>query len=315
MSRHLLVDGGQTGCRVVYVEDGRELGSGSGVGLSREVDDRVRGLLEALEGPLRDSDVEARSGVVDVVAAGLTGFDGSPQTARAIAEGLRSFVKAKRVIVTNDAVTSYLGAIGIKPGAMVAAGTGIIALSGDPDGGFARSDGWGYILGDDGSGYYIGRRGLASAMRAVDGREGSKILRQKAEDALGTPEEIKKHIYEASNPASEVAKFAKQVAEAALEGDPTALKIWADAASEAAFTTTAALRQVFKPETPVTVSWAGSLFNVGELMLEPFKHHVIEMWPSARLMPPESKALHGAELLAQFDSFPMFRSLLHIFDK
>ena len=58
--------------------------------------------------------------------------------------------------MTNDAVTSYVGAIGFEPGAVVAAGTGVIALAGDRDGNFARSDGWGYILGDDGGGYYIG---------------------------------------------------------------------------------------------------------------------------------------------------------------
>jgi N-acetylglucosamine kinase-like BadF-type ATPase len=52
-------------------------------------------------------------------------------------------------------VTSYLGAIGFEPGAVVAAGTGVIALAGDRDGNFARSDGWGYILGDDGGGWLL----------------------------------------------------------------------------------------------------------------------------------------------------------------
>ena len=52
-------------------------------------------------------------------------------------------------------MTSYLGAIGFEPGAVVAAGTGVIALAGDRDGNFARSDGWGYILGDDGGGWLV----------------------------------------------------------------------------------------------------------------------------------------------------------------
>lgn len=51
---------------------------------------------------------------VDVVAAGLTGFDDSSETAHAIAEGIRSMVRAERVVVTNDAVTSYLGAVGFE---------------------------------------------------------------------------------------------------------------------------------------------------------------------------------------------------------
>jgi N-acetylglucosamine kinase-like BadF-type ATPase len=77
-------------------------------------------------------------------------FDGKPCTLR---NPMRA--KAGRVVVTNDAVTSYLGAIGFEPGAVVAAGTGVIALAGDRDGNFARSDGWGYILGADGGGWLV----------------------------------------------------------------------------------------------------------------------------------------------------------------
>jgi N-acetylglucosamine kinase-like BadF-type ATPase len=56
---------------------------------------------------------------------------------------------------SRDGVTSYLGAIGFEPGAVGAAGTGVIALAEDRDGNFARSDGWGYILGDDGGGWLV----------------------------------------------------------------------------------------------------------------------------------------------------------------
>lgn len=313
MSRYLLVDGGQTGCRVVYVEDGLQVGSGSGGGLSRSAGDRSEGLSAALESSF--AEIEPRPGAVDVVVAGLTGFDGSLESAGAIAGTVRALVRAGQVIVTNDAVTSYLGAIGVSPGCMVAAGTGVIALSGDMDGSFARADGWGYILGDDGGGYYIGRRGLASALRAWDGRGGSEALRQKAEGSIGPPEEIKQRVYGASNPASEVAEFALQVAEAAREGDPTAARIWADAACEVALTATASLGEVFDPGTPVTVSWTGSVFNAEDLMLEPFKRHIAGMWPTARLLAPEGTALRGAELLAQSGGPPMFGSLLHVFDE
>src|SRR5215204_3898009 len=143
---------------------------------------------------------------VQAVVAGLSGFDDSSEMAHAIMKGIRSLVQAERVIVTNDAVTSYLGAIGVAPGAMVAAGTGIIALAGDTDGSFARADGWGYILGDDGGGYYIGRRGLASALRAWDGRGGSEALLLRAKKVFGAPGSLKDHVYRSSNPACEVAR-------------------------------------------------------------------------------------------------------------
>ena len=85
-----------------------------------------------------------------MVAAGLTGYDG---------EDL-----GVPLVVTNDAVTAHLGALGGEPGAVIVAGTGAIALAATPEG-WARADGWGTMLGDDGGGYWIGRRALAMALR------------------------------------------------------------------------------------------------------------------------------------------------------
>lgn len=251
---------------------------------------------------------------VDVVVAGLTGFDDSPETAREIADGVRTRVRSARVVVTNDAVTSYLGAIGFEPGVVVAAGTGVIALAGDREGNVARSDGWGYILGDDGGGYYVGRRGLASALRAHDGRGGSEDLLRRAKNVFGTPESLKDHIYRSSNPAGEVANFAREVAEAAREGDLEAAEIWDIAAREVAQTAKAALDQVFTPDTSVTVSWTGNLFNARDLMLQPFQRQISVMWPAARLLTPRGTALDGAELLACSNPPPMFEDLLHVFE-
>ncbi|MGF1473008.1 MAG: N-acetylglucosamine kinase [Rubrobacteraceae bacterium] len=313
MGRYLLVDGGQTGCRIVYSVDGEEVASGGGTGLSRQDRDRAQGLQDALERAF--TGIEPRPDAVDVIVAGMTGFDGSSETARTLADGLRRLVRTGRVIVTNDAVTSYLGAVGFEPGVVVAAGTGLIALAADTNGNFARSDGWGYILGDDGGGYYVGRRGLASALRAHDGRGGSLDLKHRAEKLFGTPEQVKQHVYGASNPAGEVAGFAPQVAEAAREGDPVAREIWADAAREASLAATSALHRVLGPGSPATVSWTGNLFKARDLFLEPFKHHVAASWPAARLRDPRGEALHGAESLARIGQTSMFDSLTHVFEQ
>lgn len=313
MSRHILIDGGQSGCRIVYVADGEKVLTADGVGIGRQDPDRTEGLLRVLESAFEDMAPRIPDSV-DVVAAGLTGFDGSPETARAIADGLRRLVRTKRVMVTVDAVTSYLGAIGFEPGVVVAAGTGVIALAGDREGNVARSDGWGYILGDDGSGYYIGRRGLASALRSHDGRGGSEELLRRAKEMFGAPGSLRDHVYTSSNPAGEVANFAREVAEAARGGDVAASEIWAIAAREVAQTATAALDQVFTPDTTVTVSWTGNLFDAGDLMLQPFQRQVAVMWPAARLLAPKGTAPDGAKLLARSHPPPMFEDLVHVFE-
>jgi glucosamine kinase len=310
VGRYLLVDGGQSGCRIAYVVDGERVGGAGASGLSRQAGDRAAGVLRALERVL--AEIEPRPDAVETVVAGLTGFDGSPESAREISAGIRALVQSERVSVTSDDVTSYLGAVGLEPGAVAAAGTGVIVLAGDLDGNHARGDGWGYILGDEGSGYYVGRRGLASALRAHEGRGGSEALWRLAEAKLGTPQVIKRRVYGASNPVSEVAAFTREVAEAAREGDTEAAGIWADAAREVASTAVATLRRVFDPGYPATVSWTGSLFEARDLMLEPFKRHVAELWPDARLLAPKGTALDGAELLARSDSAPMFGPLVYV---
>jgi N-acetylglucosamine kinase-like BadF-type ATPase len=312
MSRYILIDGGQGGCRIVYMAEGDRVLTGNGAGLSRQARDRSAGVLRVIERAFADLGPRSPD-AVDAIVAGLTGFDGASQTAGTVADGFRTLVRTGRVVVTNDAVTSYLGAIGFEPGVVVAAGTGVIALAGDRDGNFARSDGWGYILGDDGGGYYIGRRGLASALRAHDGRGGSQALLQRAKDEFGDPESLRDRVYSSPNPVGEVARFALEVAEAAREGDSVAEEIWAIAAREVAQTATAALGRVFAPDAPVSVSWTGNLFNARDLMLQPFQQQVAVIWPKASLLAPRGTALSGAELLARSNPPPMFEDLLHVF--
>src|ERR687890_258381 len=313
MSRYILIDGGQGGCRIVYMAEGDRVLTGNGAGLSRQARDRSAGVLRVIERAFADLGPRSPD-AVDAIVAGLTGFDGASQTAGTVADGFRPLVRTGRVVVTNDAVTSYLGAIGFEPGVVVAAGTGVIALAGDRDGNFARSDGWGYILGDDGGGYYIGRRGLASALRAHDGRGGSQALLQRAKDEFGDPESLRDRVYSSPNPVGEVARFALEVAEAAREGDSVAEEIWAIAAREVTQTATAALGRVFAPDAPVSVSWTGNLFNARDLMLQPFQQQVAVIWPKASLLAPRGTALSGAELLARSNPPPMFEDLLHVFE-
>ena len=69
-----------------------------------------------------------------------------------------------RVVVVNDALVALEAAIPGGPGVVIISGTGSIAYGRNAAGEAARAGGWGYVLGDEGSGYWIGR----AALRAVD---------------------------------------------------------------------------------------------------------------------------------------------------
>jgi N-acetylglucosamine kinase-like BadF-type ATPase len=287
MTRALLIDGGQSGCRAAVIDDGRTVATTSLPGLPRA--GRDYGLLRTLW----------RSDL-DLVAAGLTGFAGE-------IDAVASAVPAPRVLVTNDAVTAHLGALGGEPGVVVVAGTGAIALAVGADGAVARADGYGTRLGDDGSGYWIGRAGLTAALRAADGRPGGSpaLLTRAAERFVPRAAEpasraIVAAVYDSDDPVAVIASFARDVAEIALAGDAVARGIWDEAGRELA-RSAAAARERAGIDGPV--SYAGGLFAAGELLLGPFRSAIGDV------RAPLGDALAGAALLAGRPAF--FADLIH----
>jgi N-acetylglucosamine kinase-like BadF-type ATPase len=248
----------------------------------------------------------------DTVVLGLASID-SHARAQEVAGHVASLVQARQVVVAVDAVAQFAGALGGRSGAVMVAGTGAIALAVADDGSFRRSDGWGYMLGDDGSGFAIGRQGLASALRFFDGRGGSKALATLAAEAFGPLDDLQDRVYAAPSPVKEVASFAPSVAAAARAGDTIAAAIWADAARQLAHTTLAAMTAVFQPNSPVHVSWAGGLFGVRSLLLEPYVSHITSGWPNAEVRPPVGDALQGAWFIAASRSGTPVEGLVYRF--
>jgi glucosamine kinase len=203
-------------------------------------------------------------------------------------------------------VTAYAGALGPVPGVVVAAGTGAVVLGVSADapgqpgvpGNWVRTDGWGHLLGDAGSGYWIGRRGLDEALRAQDGRAGSAILAGLAENHVGPLDTIPSRVAAAPSPVAAIAAFAPHVADAARRGDPAARAIWTEAAGELAGSAAACARRLFPPGTPVPISWSGGLFSAEDLLLGPFLERLSELVPGAIPTPPAGDALDGAASLA-----------------
>jgi glucosamine kinase len=309
----LVVDAGRTSCRVaLYGNDAGQDGAVlTGQGLSGVADgDRSAGPIAAALAPLLGR-VALPPGPLDAVCVGMTGVLRPGPAAVAVAAAVRGLVPARRVLVTSDVVTGYCGAVGLGPGVVVAAGTGMIALA-VGELGVARVDGWGFMLGDAGSGFEIGRRGLAAALRAHDGRGGSALLAELATRALGPLDEVVHTIYGADNPVGAVAAFAAGVATAARRGDEVAAAIWASAASEIAATALAAAGRACGPDERATVSWTGGLFDATDLLLEPFLAHLAARRPSLEARAPLGSALDGGRALAGAPAGHPLLDLVHV---
>ncbi|MFD5034760.1 N-acetylglucosamine kinase [Streptomyces sp. NPDC058405] len=198
-----------------------------------------------------------------------------------------------RLALAADAVTAYAGALGQRPGAVVAAGTGMIALGTDLTG-WHRADGWGHLLGDCGGGAWIGRAGLEAALRAYDGRRGgSPALLSRMEAFFGPAPELPGLLYPRADRPAVLASFAPEVARCAA-ADPVAESILSAAARQIA----EAAAAVCPPSDESEVALTGGLFKLGDPLLVPLRAELADQLPHATTVSPAGDPLAGALLIA-----------------
>jgi N-acetylglucosamine kinase-like BadF-type ATPase len=148
---------------------------------------------------------------------------------------------AARVAVISDAEAALRGALGDRPGLLVLAGTGSIVVGRSARGRLARSGGLGPLLGDEGSGFWLGREWLRRTAARDDARRALRLVRR--------PDAV-----------ARIAALAPGVLRRARAGDARARAITrAGAAHLAAQAADVARRLGLAP--PITVSWAGSVMN------------------------------------------------------
>lgn len=300
MTSVLAFDVGKSGCRVALFVDGVRTAEAERPG--------PRGLADP-EGPaaaaaaMAAAAAEVTSSPVDAVAAGLSGLAQAPSAASELAGRLAQQHDTDAVVLASDMTTSHVGALAGEPGVVTAGGTGAVALAVAASGRTARADGWGYLLGDAGSGYAIGRRGLDAALRAHDGRGGSKVLRVLAQRRFGDLDQLPQVVHGAENPPRTIAAFARDVLEAALDGDEWSRTVWAEAGIELA-RTTAAATAALPVAGEVAVSTTGGLFDAGDALTGPFASELARVLPSGRLQPRAGDALDGAHLMAVLAGLP-----------
>ena len=197
----------------------------------------------------------------------------------------------------NDGQSARAAALDLHDGIVLVAGTGSIGI-GVRGAREERCGGWGYQVGDEGSGWWIGRRLLASFSRESDGRAPRSAVHDVVMRELGLSKE-----YDIVGYAREVlagdrtktASLARLAAEAARLGDPEALGIYHDAASELAQLARVLVDRMFADVSePVRTTYVGGVFRVGDVVLEPLCQALPER---CQLVPPAREPDVGAVLL------------------
>ncbi|UFJ41441.1 N-acetylglucosamine kinase [Brevibacillus humidisoli] len=172
---------------------------------------------------------------LDAIFFGLAGAD-RPEAKQRIAASSLAGDGSDRVVIDNDAVTALYSGTWGKPGIVLIAGTGSIAYGISEQGERCRVGGWGYLLGDEGSGFDLGQQALTAVMRQFDGRGRPTVLTELIlqQTGLADPAGLVHYVYSAPNVRKRVAEASYLLLDAAARGDQVASEILHQAADSLA---------------------------------------------------------------------------------
>jgi N-acetylmuramic acid 6-phosphate etherase len=210
----------------------------------------------------------AQAGVSLPAAAAIVGAAGAGRAPEqeALASAVAAAGVAVRVAVSGDVEIALAAAFGDAPGVLVNAGTGSIAYARLAGGALHRAGGHGWQLGDEGGGYWLGRRALSAAARAQDGLEQSSTLLERLLVALGLRTFDDLIRWTATATPAQVAALASHVLNAAQEGEIVAQRIVEEAAAELAHLVLVLTRH-FSVAEPIKIATTGGLLRPGSPLL------------------------------------------------
>ena len=249
-------------------------------------EERFTGLLKEIATFL------GKTGVCSAVCIGAAGIS-NPRVRELTAQVMDDLCPWQ---LAGDHEIALYGALSGRPGLALIAGTGSICCGKNQRGEFVRAGGWGHLIDDGGSGYALGRDVLAAVVRQWDGRGEETILSRLVPDHLktGSPQELISYVY--SGDKSRVAALAPLAAQAAGEGDRTALAIYEKNGKELGELVTAAAYRLGMDHGEVAL--LGGLLTRDTRLRGALSAYLAEHAPGLKCVEPRQDAAAGAALLA-----------------
>lgn len=194
--------------------------------------------------------------------------------------------------VGSDSVCALNAGIGPKTdGVLLISGTGSVAYL-RSEGQYTRIGGWGYLAGDEGSGFDMGRRAICAALRAHDGRGPATLLTEMIQQHIGQPvDHVTISVYEKGR--TEVASYAKLLVKAAEAGDAVALEQLDACVEELLLHVRTAVQKSGRENLPLVL--AGGLLRNSTFLLERLRKGI----GSVQLALPKEEPVYGAVLEAR----------------
>jgi len=202
----------------------------------------------------------------------------------------------------NDVVTAWASGTWLEPGVAVISGTGSHVFGVNAAGESWRTGGWGHILGDEGSGYWLGLEGIKAALKYRDGSGPKTSLLDACVRfyELRAIEEMQEVFYSKPFTKDEVAAFAREVAAEADAGDAVAHSLFEVAATDLAAQVRAPVRMLGLDASGerFVIAQVGSVFARSARLRGSFERAVREFAPNAAFVLPELAPVGGSLLFA-----------------
>lgn len=241
------------------------------------------------------------------ICIGSAGFS-NPKTAPFLLACARKSSGCARVFVTSDVYIALCGALRAQSGIALIAGTGSICLGVDQAGGSWCAGGAGHLIGDEGSGYAIGRDILSAVFREMDGRGGKTILSAllASQKQLTSREEIIAFAYRDHADKSAIASLAPLLTEACEKRDRVALRIASAAARSLFELGRAVIERLSMQESNIAL--CGGVLQKDALIREELTALFARRFPALGLVVSAQQPVDGAVFLARQDGpdgFPL----------
>jgi N-acetylglucosamine kinase-like BadF-type ATPase len=204
------------------------------------------------------------------------------------------------VVVVNDALIALVSGARDEPGILINAGTGSIVYGRSAAGEAARAGGWGHMIGDEGSGYWIGREALAAVMRAADGRGPETGLTAEilAHFNVADVSQLPRIVYDREMPRMSVAALGPIVQTVAADGDAVATRVLERAADELVLAARSVTTRLEMRGDAFTFYLAGGVFRVVPWLADELPRRLVEVAPRAQTQILQEEPAVGAVWLA-----------------
>ena len=290
------VDGGGTKTRVLVAdESGKPLADVSGPASAVKPGAAEQSAAVIAQTMAVALETAGLSGVLpQVVCVGVAGV-GRENERQALWQALAASEIAEEVLVHADATVALDDAFGDGPGVLLIAGTGSVAFGRGPTGTAARCGGWGPVIGDEGSGAWIGRRALSVVTAAADGREPETALTGAILTAAQVNDVQQLIAWAATATPATLATLAPAVMSEADAGDLRANALLSLAVEELMLHIRALARQLFGDErAALPVALTGGLLRRGQPLRKRLEQRLKSAVPGAVIHPDDVDAARGA---------------------